>query len=90
MTFNGIHKSHENCDSYTIKQNEVLTDKSVYLGFALLELSMLHMYETNYDKPQTYFGQKRSHLLYVDKDAFVLSVNTKDIMINLKNLEDMF
>ena len=23
-TFNGIHKSYENCDSYTFKQNEVL------------------------------------------------------------------
>ena len=24
LTFNGIHKSYENCDSYTFKQNEVL------------------------------------------------------------------
>ena len=26
LTFNGIHKSYENCDSYTFKQNEVLMD----------------------------------------------------------------
>ena len=26
MTFNGIHKSYENYDSYTFKQNEVLMD----------------------------------------------------------------
>ena len=41
-----IHKSYENCDSYSFKQNEVLLDKPVYSGFAILELSKLHMHET--------------------------------------------
>ena len=27
LTFSGIHKSHENSDSYTFQQNEVLMDK---------------------------------------------------------------
>ena len=31
LTFNGIHKSYENCDSYTFRQNEVLMYKPVYL-----------------------------------------------------------
>ena len=46
LTFNGIHKSYENCDSYTHKQNEVLIDEPIYLGFTVLEISKLHMYET--------------------------------------------
>ena len=50
LTFNGIHKSYETCDSYTFKQNEVLMDKPIYLGFSVLELSKLLMYETYYDK----------------------------------------
>ena len=29
----------------------------MYVGFTILELSKLHMYETNYDKLQLYFGQ---------------------------------
>ena len=46
ITFNGIHKSYEKCYSYTVRQNEVLMDKPIYLGFSVLELSKLLMYET--------------------------------------------
>ena len=90
LTFNGIHKSHENCDSYTFKENEAKMDKPIYLGLAVLELSKLLMYETYYDKLQPYFGQVNIHLHYVDTDAFVLSLNTKDIIEDLKNLQDIF
>ena len=90
LTCNGIHKSDENCDSYTHKQNEVLMDKPIYLGFTVLELSKLLMYETYYDKLQPYFGQKSIQLHYMDTDSFILSVNTKDIIKDLKNLENKF
>ena len=89
LTFNVIHKSYENCESYTSKKNEVLMDKPIYLGFSLLELSELLMYETYYDKLQPYFGHKNIQLHYMDTDSFVLSVNTKDIIKDLKNLEDI-
>ena len=90
LTFNGIHKSYENCYIYTFKQNEFLMDKPIYLGFSILGLSKLLLYETYYDKLQPYFGQEDIQLHYMDTDSFVLSVNTKDIIKDLKNLEDMF
>ena len=90
LTFNGIHESYENCDSYTFKKIEVLMDKPISLGFAILELSKLHMYETYYDRLQPYFGQENIQLHYIDTDAFVLSVSTEDIIKDLKNLEDIF
>ena len=49
VTLSGIHKSFENCDSYTFKQNHVLMDKPIYLGVAVLELPNSLMYETYYD-----------------------------------------
>ena len=82
MVFNGIHKSYENYDSYPFKQNEILMDKPIYLGFAVLELSKLHMYETYYDKLQPYFGEKNNQCLYMD------SV-TKDTPIILKENENI-
>ena len=90
LTFNGVHKSYDNCDSYTFKQNEVLMDKPIYLGFTVSELSKLLMYETYYDKLQPYFEQENIQLHYIDTDSFVLSVNTKDVIKDLKNLEDLF
>ena len=90
MTFNGIHKSYENCDSYTFKQNEVLMNKPIYLGFSVLELIKLLMYETYYDGLQTYFGQEFIQLRYMDTDSFVLSVNTLGNVKDLKNLEEIF
>ena len=90
LTFNGIHKSYENCDSYTFKQNEVLMDKPIYLGFSVLELSKLLMYETYYDILQPYFGQDNIKLHYMDCDSLVLSIETQNINNELKNLEDLF
>ena len=84
LTFNGIHKSFEKCDSYTFKQNEMLMYKPIYLRFSVLELSKLHMYETFYDILQSYYGQENIQLHYTDTDAFVLSLNTKDIIEDLK------
>ena len=65
-------------------------EKLIYLGFAVLELSKLHMYETYYAKIQPYFGQENIQIHYIDTDAFVLSGNTKDIIKDLKNLEVIF
>ena len=80
LTFNGIHKSYENYDSYTFEQNEVLMGKPIYLGFAILELSKFLMYETYIDKLQPFFGEENLQLHYMDTDSFVINVNIKDII----------
>ena len=90
LTFNGIQKSYENYDSYTFKKNEVVMDKAIYVGFAILELSKLHMYETYYDTLQPFFGQESLQLHYIVTDGMFLSMKTKDIIKDLKNLEYIF
>ena len=90
LTFNCVQKSYENYYSYTFKQNEIVMDKAIYVGFAILELSKLHMYETYYDTLQPYFGQENLQLHYIYTDGMILSMKTKDIIKDLKNLEDIF
>ena len=65
-------------------------DKAIYVGFAILELSKLHMYETYYDILQPYFGQENLQLQYIDTDGMILSMKTKDIIKDSKNLENIF
>ena len=77
-------------DSYTFKPNEVLMEKAIYLGFAVLELSKLRMYESLSDKLQPYFVQKNLQIHYVDTDSFVSSVNTKEIFKNSETIDDLF
>ena len=90
LTFGGTHKSFENCISYSFKQNEVKRDRPFYLGFAVLELSKLHMYKTYHDKLQPFFGQENIQIHYIDTDAFVLSMNTKYNLKDLKHFADVF
>ena len=65
-------------------------DKPIYLRFTVLQLSKLLMYETYYDILQPHFGRENIQLHYMDTDSFVLSVNTKDVIKDLKNLENIF
>ena len=84
LTFNGIQKSYENCDSYIFKQNEVLVDNPIYLGFTVLELSKLLMYETYYGILQPYFGQDKLQCHYMDsvtKDTSILIKENENIKI---------
>ena len=58
ITFNGIHESYENIIVTHSKKNEVVMDKAIYVGFDILELSKLHMYETYFDKYNQILGKK--------------------------------
>ena len=89
-TLSGIHKSTTIYHSYTSKQKEVLIDKPFYLGLDISELNKLLLYGTIYVKLQTYFGQENNQSNCKDTDSFVLSMNTKDVIKYLKNLQDIF
>ena len=43
LTFNGIHNTYTSHGSYSFKQFQVLIDKPIYLGCAVLVLSKLHI-----------------------------------------------
>ena len=72
--------SNTNFDVYTLEQYEVLTDKPLYHGLAVLKLKKKHyciepiMIEFNY------FLEKNIQLIYKVTYSFVLSLNTKNFV----------
>ena len=65
-------------------------DEAINVAFAFLELGKLHVYETYYDTLQPYFGQDNLQLHYIDMDGMILSMKTKNVIKDIKNLEDIF
>ena len=59
------------------------------MGFAVLELSKLNMYERYYDKLQPYFSQDEVQLPYMDFDSFVLTMRTEKFIKDLEKFEDI-
>ena len=48
------------------------------------------MYESNYDKLQSYLRLENVQCQYIDTNAFVLSIISEDIIKDLENFEDLF
>ena len=65
-------------------------DKPIDLGFAVSKLSKFLLCETYYGNLQPYFSRENLRLHYLDTESFILSVNKKDIIKDIKNLEDLF
>ena len=73
-----------------MKRTQILTNKLVYLGLSILEMSKTVIYEIwyNYMKPQ--YGEK-ARLCYMDTASFIFYIKTKDIDPDIaKDVETRF
>ena len=61
---------------YSFKEEINKFTKPIYVGFSVLELSKLLMYEWYYDKMQPYFGEDNLELHCLDTDGFIFSFKT--------------
>ena len=61
-----------------VKNIEVLTNKPVYLGLSILELSKILMYEFWYGYVKPKYG-KKVKLCYMDTGIFIVYIKTDDI-----------
>ena len=60
------------------KKTEILMNKPVYLGFSILELSKILVYEFWYDYVKQKYGEK-AKLCYMHTDSFIVYIKTDDI-----------
>ena len=67
-----------------MKKTKIKMNKPIYLGFSILDISKILMYEFWYDymKPKYGNGVK---LCYMDTDSFVMNIKTEDIYKDIAN-----
>ena len=67
-----------------MKKVKVKTNKPLYLGMSILDISKTLMYEFWYDYVKPKYNDKRK-LCYVDRDIFVINIFTEDIFDEINN-----
>ena len=63
----------ENLMAIEMKKTKVEMNKPIFLGFSILDLSKIVMYD--YNKPK--YG-KKAKLCYMDTDSFIMQIKTED------------
>ena len=67
-----------------IKKTEVVMNKPIYLGQAILDISKTLMYEFWYDYINPKYGDN-VRLCYMDTDSFVMDIKTDDFYKDINN-----
>ena len=89
LSFDGVSACYDAFNIYAYKYSSITFNKNNYLGYSILELSKLLMYQFYYDKFQP-FRKDNLKLHYIDTDAFVLSIKTGDVIKDLEHFKDDF
>ena len=89
LSFKGIVNHYSEFSVYKFDKEKTVFDKPIYLGFSVLELSKLLMYEFYYHKLQPYYSSSVK-LHYMDRDSFILSIKTGDLINDLEYFKDDF
>ena len=73
-----------------MKKTEVKTNKPIYLGQAILDISKMLMYEFWYDYIKPKYGDK-ARLCYMGTDSLIIYIETEDFYKGIaNNVEERF
>jgi hypothetical protein len=80
---------NENLAGFELVKKSVKLIKPFYVGFCVLELSKLLMYNFHYDYIKNKYGD-RSRLLFTDTDSLTYHIQAKDINEDLDVFQDFY
>ena len=84
-TFKNKHFINESLLGIEKIKQVVKLNKPIFAGFAILELSKLHMYNFYYEVLKPKYGDN-VQLGYTDTDSFVIHVKTEDVYEDFKQI----
>ena len=73
LSFDDRLAEYEKFSLYSFNKESIKFTKANHVGFSVLEISKLLMYERYYDKMQPNFGEDNLELHYLDTDSCILS-----------------
>lgn len=80
----------ENLVVVQLRKTEIVLDKPISTGLAVLDLSKLLMYEFHYDVMLARYGAERLKLILTDTDSFLYEIRTEDISNDFKEMAEHF
>jgi len=75
--------------SFILDKKTVHLDRPVYVGFCILELAKLSLYEFHYQQVKKWYGEK-AKLLFTDTDSLCYHIETNDIYKDMSNHQEYF
>ena len=91
LSFDDKIAEYEKFSLYSFNKESIKFTKPIYVGFSVLELSKLLMYEWFYVKMQPYYGEDNLELHYLDTDSFIFSFKPiKSLIEDLKYFKECF
>jgi hypothetical protein len=80
---------HENLVAIHMKQDKINLDKSISVGFSVLDLSKTLMYDFHYNYMKKKYGDK-AKLLFTDTDSLCYEIETDDIFKDMWEKKELF
>ena len=78
-----VNKINDNLVAVELLKENVVLNKPLYVGMAILDLSKLRMAEFHYDVMMKVFGPERAKMLFTDTDSFAYHIQSDDYISEL-------
>jgi hypothetical protein len=88
-TFKDHDIINENLIMVEMAKREIVYDKPVIVGFCVLELSKVHMYDFHYNTIKKRYEDK-AKLLFTDTDSLTYLIKTDDVYEDMKEESDKY
>jgi len=80
-------------EDLTIVQSRITTlvlNRPIYIGFTVLDLSKLHMYDFHYNYIKLKYPDEKSKLMFTDTDSLTYLIKTDDVYEDMLNDNHLF
>jgi len=88
-TFKNHEIINESLITVEMTKKEIVYDKPVIVGFCVLELSKVHMYDFHYNTIKKQYGEK-AKLLFTDTDSLTYHIQTDDVYADMKEQTEKY